>query len=277
MISIYERAHEIQKATGWSQERISAETGLAPSTISRIFRRVGYVGNDTSYQLIVQLHEAVVKSPFPKEMERLFNRYNYWREKYTKREFAEQVEVLEPLLKNHKSIGSPELVASRVCWLLGHIYFDRAFYLKIGNQVKLAEVAIGWYQQALEILSHHQDKRLVVQKYKLQQCLVSTKFNCYEPSNRAENEEIRQWLRKMNYLLLVETVVQEDTWNWMAARNGLIAASILKDLAKCSFFWEVMQKVEKNFVDLDFVPSNEVPAISRDPDLVWFFKQVGNL
>lgn len=118
MISIYERAHEIQKATGWSQERISAETGLARSTIGRIFRLAGYVGNDTSYQLIVQLHEEVVKSPFPKEMERLFNRYDYWRKKYTNKEFAEPVEVLEPLLKNHQSIGSRELVAGRVCWLL---------------------------------------------------------------------------------------------------------------------------------------------------------------
>jgi glutathione S-transferase len=232
------------------------------------------VGHDTSHQLIVQLHQEVVKSPFPEEMERLFNRYDYWREKYTKREFAEHLDVLEPLLKNHQSIDSYTLVACRVCWLLGHIYFDRAFYLKTGKKLKLAEIASEWYQQALAVLFHHKDRQLVVQEYKLQQCLVSTQFNCYKPGQRAENQAIQSWLKAINYIQLVESVIQEDSWNWVAARNGLVAASILKDFEKCLFFWQAMQHVNKQFADLAFVPSNDLPALNRDLDVVWFLKQL---
>jgi transcriptional regulator with XRE-family HTH domain len=273
MTPIFERVYEIKKATGWSQERIGAETGLALSTISRIFRVPGYSGNETSNKLIKQLHEQTVQSPFPAYMEQLFNHYEHWKEQYTKKEFANHLDILEPLLKNHKSIDSYELVAGRVCWLLGHIDYDRAFYLKNGHIVKAAESALAWYQKALEILDHHQDKRLIVQQYKIQQCIVSTKFNLCDPSNRADNEEIRRWFLEMNYIQIVEAVIKEDDWNWIAARNGLIAASILKDFGKCLFFWEAMKKVNKSFANFDFKPANELPAISQDSDLVWFVEQ----
>jgi len=273
MKTLFEYACEIKKATGWSQERIGAETGLALSTISRIFCVPGYTGNNTSSRLIKQLHEEIVKSPFPAYLEQLFNYYEYWKEQYPKKEFAAHLDILEPLLKHHQSINSYELDACRVCWLLGHINYDRAFYLKKDNILKSAEFTLNWYQKALDILVSHQDERLVVQQYKIQQCIVSTQFNLCKPNRRADNEEIRRWLLEMNYIQTVEAVIKEDDWNWIAARNGLIAASILKDFGKCLFFWEAMQKVNKNFADFDFKPANELPAISQDSDLVWFVEQ----
>jgi len=272
MISLFECAYEIKKTTGWSQERISAETGLALSTISRIFRVPGYAGNETSNRLIKQLHEEVVGSPFPIYMEQLFKKYEYWKEQYTKKEFSEHLDVLELLLKNHKSLDSYELVACRVCWLLGHIYYDRAFYLKKSNILQITETAMIWYQKALDILKHH--KGLTVQQYKLQQCIVSTKFNLYDPKDRLNNEEIRRCFIDMNYLHIVRAVIKEDYWNWIAARNGLVAASVLQDFENCVLFWNAMKKVNKNFADLDFKPANSLPAISQDSDLAWFVKRI---
>jgi len=272
MNSLFECAYEIKKTTGWSQERIGAETGLALSTISRIFRVPGYVGNETSHRLVKQLHDEVVKSPFPAYMEQLFNKYEYWKEQYTKKEFAEHLDILELLLKNHRAIDSYELVACRVCWLLGHIYYDRAFYLRNGNVLLVAESALTWYQKALDILNQH--KSLIVQQYKIQQCIVSTNFNLCDPQERANSETIRRCFVDMDYLQIVKMVIKEDSWNWMAARNGLVAASILQDLASCGLFWDVMQKVNKSFADLDFKPANELPAISRDSDLIWFVEQI---
>jgi hypothetical protein len=53
-----------------------------------------------------------------------------------------------------------------------------------------------------------------------------------------------------------------------------VAASILQDLEKCRFFWRAMQKVSKNFKNFEFVPSEWLPSIRQDSDLVWFVKQV---
>jgi len=272
MISLFECAYEIKKTTGWSQERISAETGLALSTISRIFRVPGYAGNETSNRLIKQLHEEIVSSPFPAYMEQLFKKYEYWKEQYTKKEFTEHLNILEPLLKNHKSIDSYELVACRVCWLLGHIYYDRAFYLKKNNVLQAAESALTWYQKALDILSHH--KKLIVQQYKIRQCIVSIEFNLCDPKVRLNSETICRCFVDMDYLHIVKTVIKEDYWNWIAARNGLVAASIMQDFESCLLFWDAMKKMNKNFSDLDFKPANELPAISQDSDLVWFVEQV---
>ena len=273
MISLYECVYEIKKATGWSQEQISIETGLALSTIGRIFRVPGYVGNDISNRLIKQLHQAVVNSPFPKEVEELFYYYDECRERYSKHEFAKQVETLKYLLKNHKLIDSNDLAASRICWLVGHIYFDQAFYLKKGNIFQYAQAALTWYQQALHILTAYEENGLTVPRYKLQQCIISTQFNCKDPMTRAHDEEIQCWLLELNYIQLVEQVVAEDSWNWEAARNGLVAASILTDWDKCWFFWEKMKIINKNFSQLNFAPIG-LPAIKKDPDLIWFVKQV---
>ena len=273
MISLYEYIYEIKKTTGWSQEQISIETGLALSTVGRIFRVPGYVGNDTSNRLIKKLHRTVVNSLFPKEIEELFYYYDECREHYFKNEFAKQVEVLKYLLKNHKLINSNELAAGRICWLVGHIYFDQAFYLKKNDIVKYAQSALTWYQKALNILTSYEESYLTVSKYKLQQCIISTQFNCKDPMTRANDKEIQCWLLEMNYIQLVENVVIEDSWNWEAARNGLVAASILKNWEKCQFFWDKMKNVNKNFSKLNFAPIG-LPAIKKDPDLAWFVKQV---
>ena len=143
--------------------------------------------------------------------------------------------------------------------------------------MKMAESALAWYQKALKVLDFHKDNGLTVQKYKIQQCLVSTQFNCCDPGRRAENEEIRRWFLEMDYLQLVESVVsvvKDDSWNWIVARNGLVAASILQNFEKCQLFWEVMQKVNKSFKNLDFVPSQGLLSIRQDSDLVWFVRQV---
>lgn len=273
MISLYECVHEIQKATGWSQGQISIETGLHLSTINRVFRLPIYRGNKTSKKLITQLHREVVTSPFPEYLEQLFYFYDVWKERWSKRDFTEYLDTLEPLLKQHNSLYTQELAACRVCWLIGHIYFDRAFYLK-RDTFKMVDSALDWYQEALKRLDYHLNNNLQVQKYKIQQCIVSIHFNCCKPKQRANNEDIRCWLLDMDYLKVVEKVIKEDPWNWIVARNGLIAASILRDLEKCWFFWKAMKKVNKRFADLDFVPSCDLPAIKEDVDLTWFVEQV---
>jgi len=274
MSFLYEYVHEIKKVTGWSQERISIETGLHLSTINRICRLPTHSGNETSKKLITQLHQEVVKSPFPEYIERLFNFYDDWKERLSKKDFSEYLNTLEPLLVNHKSLDTNELVACRACWLMGHIYFDRAFYLKRGEIAQKVESALKWYQQALAVLDSYTDTNLTIQKYKIQQCIVSTQFNTCEPRFRSESEEIRRWLLEMGYLALVEAVVKEDTWNWIAARNGLVAASLLRDFEKCWFFWTAMQSVTKNFANLDFVPATGWVSIREDSDLAWFVEQI---
>lgn len=269
MTSLYERVQEIKKATGWSQERIGMETGLALSTIGRIFRVPGYSGNETSHTLIRQLYEKVVRSPFSDYLERLFNRYDHWKAQYPKKEFSELLDILEVLLKNHKDLNMDSLDACRLRWLLGHIYFDRAFYLYKYEELRWAQLALEWYEKALEGLQKH-GSNLLVQQYKLQQCIVSTRFNLCEPGKRADNAEIRKWLASIDYLNLVETVLKEDNWNWMAARNGLVAASILQDAEKCQLFWQAMQAANQHFQDPAFEPEPEMPAVTQDPDLLWF-------
>lgn len=274
MISLYEHVCEIKKATGWTQEQISAETGLHLSTVSRIFRVPGYIGNETSHKLIKQLYKEVVKSPFPLYIEQWFDEYDASKYHCTKKEFSLYINKLEPLLLHHKALDSNELIACRVSWLLGHIYYDRAFYLKEQQVISAVEAALLWYQKALHVLSHHAENSLIVQRYKIQQCIVSTKFNCCDPKQRAESEEIRHWLSELGYLQLVETVVIEDSWNWGAARNGLVAASILQNWEKCLFFWEAMQKVNKHFANLDFIPSEWLPSMCQDFDLAWFVRRI---
>ncbi len=274
MLSLYEQACEIKKVTGWTQEQISEETGLHLSTVSRIFRMPDYMGNETSYKLIKQLHEETVSSPFPLYIEQLFNLYEDWKEHYTKKEFLRHLNILENLVKHHKELDSIELSACRLNWLLGHIEYDRTFYLKNKPIIQGAETALVWYKKSLNIINLHNNQNLLIQKYKIQQCIVSVKFNCCEQSHRSQSEEIRRWFLEMDYLQLVTEVIKEDSWNWMAARNGLVAASILEDFEKCLFFWNAMINVSKNFKNLNFTPSKNWVSLKEDSDLQWFINQL---
>ena len=78
----------------------------------------------------------------------------------------------------------------------------------------------------------------------------------------------------MDYLSIVASVIEEDFWNWSAARNGLIAASILQDEERCMFFWRAMQTAHHQFHDPYFRPMRELPAIAEEPDLEWFNEHV---
>ncbi|MEM7019816.1 MAG: hypothetical protein AAF512_21080 [Pseudomonadota bacterium] len=244
------------------------------STISRIFRVPGYAGNETSRTLLTQLHEKVVRPPFPAYLEKLFTRYDVWREKMTKKEFGEQLSTLEPLLRNHRALDAePSLETCRISWLLGHIYFHRAFYLK-RDPVNAEANALEWYQRALDTLDLLADENLLIQQYKVRQCIVSVQFNSCAPGSRSESAEIRRWLEGMDYLSVVTEVINEDSWNWSAARNGLIAASILQDAESCMLFWRAMQVAHHQFCDPYFQPMSDLPAIADEPDLIWFNENV---
>ena len=278
MNSIYEMAQQIKKVTGWSQERIARETNLGLRTVNRVFCEPHHNSTEVTKRLIIQLHKRVVASPFSKEIDWLFERYDMAKETLNKQDFSHEQDALEWLLKNHKLLDSQELIACRLCWLLGHIYYDRAFYLR-KNTIQSTLTAQQWYQRALDILkSHRQDNRLIVQEYKLQQCIVSTLFNSCEPGRR-DNEKIRQWLSEMDYISTVKIVIEAEPWNWVVARNGLIASAILKKAEECFFFWETMQTVDIRFQDIHFTPTKKKgywPSLARDPDLKWFIDLIHN-
>ena len=271
MVPLYEYVHEIQKATGWSQGRISIESGLHLSTVNRLFRLPVYNGNQTSKKLITQLHREVVPTPFPEYLEQLFHVYDILKERLSKREFMDYQNTVEALLKHQHSLTG--LAGCRIYWLLGHIEFDRAFYFKQAAGAR-AQQALYWYQQALALLDTYAQPSVQIYKYKLQQCIVSTQFNSYPPQQRADNEAIRHWLIALDYLEVVKIVIQEERWNWGAARNGLIAASILHDFEACWFFWQALNQVSQRFADLNFVPACDLPALSQDGDVTWFVEQI---
>lgn len=275
MSLLYECAHEIQKATGWSQERISAETGLGASTVSRMFRVPGYTSNEISYQLLLQLHEEVVKSPFPPYINHCFKQYQSHKKQNTTREFTDYLDFLEPLLENHKALDSHELIASGISWLLGNLCFDRAFYLRKGNLMEFSDSALLWYQKALNVLEYYnKNNRFITQKYQLQQYIVTTKFQRCKLNNCAYDEEICRWYLETDYLQTILTLIKEQPWQWRAARDGLIAAALLQDREQCRFFWQTMKKINKRFKNLDFVPAKDIQPISRDPKLAWFMAQI---
>jgi len=132
MMGLYERLHEIKKVTGWSQEKISTETGLNLSTISRIFRIPCYSVNETSVGLICQLHNRVVKSPFPEELEQLFKYYDDQKENLSQKEFSKHLWILESLLVNHKDINSVEVASEKIQALIINAQISE----KIASEIK---------------------------------------------------------------------------------------------------------------------------------------------
>lgn len=269
-MTLYEYLQEIKTATGWSQESLSAETGLGLSTISRIFRVPGYEPSVTTVTLIRRLHEEVVHQPFPSYLEDLIHLIDFHKERESRRDYEVFLNIQENLLVNNTLLEQADTPAAcRIAWILGHISFDRAFYLRTHVE-DAAATAKNWYEKALDILETVADETLNLHKYKLQQCIVAVKFNLLPPGERAKDAGFRQNLQDMKYLELVTAIAKEYPWHWMAIRNGLIAASLLEDKNACTFFWDALKNANKRFAEPDYSPGQHLPALNDDPDLAWF-------
>ena len=269
-MALYEYLQEIKATTGWSQERISAETGLGLSTINRILRVPGYEPSGTTATLIRRLHEELVQQPFPAYLENLIYLIDFNKEQSTRRDYEIFLEIIENLLSGHSVlVEAMTPAACRMAWIIGHIYFNRAFYLKIEPEENAA-TAQSWYEKALVILETLGDENLNVHRFKLQQCITAVKFNRLPSGERERNSEFRAWLKEMKYIEVAAGVVKEAPWYWQAARNGLLAASALQDTAACALFWDALKRSNKHFTDLNYAPDKEISSLAEDPDLTWF-------
>ena len=256
MTDAYIFLNQIKETTRLTQLGIAVETGLSLNTIKRALNRKSI--SASSYKLIKKFHKEVVTSPFPAEINRLHDLLDVMKRRLTRTEYAEYLEVdLEGRIKTHPSYGTGDLCDIRLDWLLGHIHFDRAEYLR-QNVIIEFDAARQHYQHAMNLLILNHES-LVIEIYKLQQCIVSLEVRKKGRKAIPNDPELYAWFREIRFVDHALVVLEAEPWNVAVARNGLRVASTLNMLEACLKLWKL---------------TGEDPDVLSEPDLHWFRQQI---
>jgi hypothetical protein len=256
MTDAYIFLNQIRETTGLTQLGIAVETGLSLNTIKRALNRKSI--SASSYKLIKALHKEVIASPFPAEINRLHELLDVMKKRLSRTEYAEYLEVdMEGRIKTHPSYGRGDLGDIRLDWLLGHVHFDRAEYLR-QNVILEFDTARRHYHRAMDllILNH---RSLVVEIYKLQQCIVSLEVRKKGGTAIPNDPQLHAWFREISFVDHALIVLEAEPWNVAVARNGLRVASTLKMWEACLSLWKL---------------TGEDTNVLSEPDLHWFRQQM---
>lgn len=281
MPNIYEDLRRLADKTGWKGGKIAIESGVGSPTVYRAMCDPSYEVSQTTAVLIQKVKDQYAPSPFPLYLELEIGDYNERRTTLSQNKFKDYNWAKEIIFEQTLSTEKDFLALCRKRWLLGHIAYDRAFYLKI-NVDKSANQTIARYQQAIDALqkaSNIEEDERKTQHLKLLQDVMAAKFMRVSAQDRKQDKELHQWLKESQCIEMAIAIVEREPWNWDFCRNGLIAASILQRRDDCCTLWEKLQKIgnlsnHNNFANLDYVPRKGVPSLKTDPDLQWFRQEI---
>jgi hypothetical protein len=89
-------------------------------------------------------------------------------------------------------------------------------------------------------------------------------------ATRTKDPEVVQWIQEHGLVEVAYACARREPYEWSAIRNGLVVASILRSMADCRAFHELLIAADSNFSDLDFVPMRGVKPLSQNTDLAFF-------
>lgn len=272
MSEIHIKLSEIKKSGAFSIASLSKETGLSTSTIKRILKYPTYQGSSYAKKLVNQLYKEIVVSPFPEDIDNVHSIMESTLKKLDKSEYLLLLDFLDDSLCRHEEYQQRSLGDSRIRWLLGHIAFDRANYLRL-RKADNNQIAASYYQDAYKILEEHDF--ILKNQYlcKIKWNMIAVRFNNLSTLERYSEKTIK-WLEDTKLIDNAEHLLTAEPWQYEIARNALVVCSLTKNRDKAHFFATKLQATFPDFFQPDFKPlPNFIPA-HDDQDLTWFIEFV---
>ena len=269
MSELYLKASEIREQSKLTISEFSLETGLSESTVKRILKDPCYKGSALAGKLINELYRIHIKSPFPPHIESLNNTLKYMLKRFSKSEYKEYGEpCLKMRLELDPDFGTRSLADARINWLLGHLSFERANYLKHRRQDNFLS-ALTHYHNAYSILQAKKDPNLSKYLCQIKMTSIAASFNMLDQEGR-HSAETREMLTTLGFVSDAQGLLIQQPWQYVIARNALVVCSLLRDLPRAKIFAAHITKLSPKFFEPGFRWSPEYLPASIDPDLKWF-------
>jgi transcriptional regulator with XRE-family HTH domain len=267
-----------------TQLQMAEESGLSLSVIEKIAR--GAEVSQRSATGFIAFAEKVLgrermesdaatiwSKPFA-----AFRKEYLWFDQQTDRIFFRWLDTFErlvELLVKGNSLDKGGMDEICAMWLLAWAAHDRAFRgRKPGeHHEEFRQSALSRYERAIGltadlVASNGQRYVYVLQNLRVSQ--LATFFNAEPVATRRDDPRVVAWFSDQKIIEAVLEVARVRPHEWTLLRNGLVAASILKDAERCQLFFKLLTAADPRFHDLFFRPNGSTQTLADDPDLEFF-------
>ncbi len=285
MPSLFCKVHRLKARKGWTWDHflyrieLLAPGGMDEKTLYALYRYPHRKATRHVTHILEKLHEQCFPSPFPDDVEALMRVYNNLQA--CRRHGSREGDIADLACFLQGQLQQPDgggfLRTARLNWLLANIHFDRLSALRDHGRheslVSAQQLAIDHYRQALDLIISHQQRQNLpwvseFNGYKLRQNILACHLNVLAPGQRYNDPEVLAYVERSYFLQNSKSVLNQEPWLWMVARNGLRFASLMKKTDDCRWFFIALVKASRFFADLDYRPPN-YPAIADSEEFAW--------
>ncbi len=253
----------------------SENNRVARNTLRSLQNLPHYKPGKNLVAAITHLHDRYFPSPYPQGVNALMNVCRgLMREK--NEEAARQLAALQNHIKEQLTLAQhPDLLACRLYWALGNI---QQFHMRQARLKKAKHEEIEKHQtQAIQCYKHAitfiESKAMPLEHYKLQHNIFVCYVNAIKEELRNDDKQLIEQLGSLYYADAAKSVLQQESFQWDTARNGLLYASLTKNRQAVAFFFEALIMANKVFLDLDYRPL-ACDSLLKDPSIKWALREV---
>ena len=266
----YTYARELAQLDRWNVTRVILETKAKRATYYRLMKDAASRPNSQNEisMKILKLHRQNVPSPLG-DLQMVADQVHLLQQSLPTEDYEGFLQSQLELVKFKMSDGVETIDDAVLCYLYGLIGYQLRFGVRSGaSKVPSVFMIAAMYKAAHDRLAE-EDGHYHLLALKAAMTSLVIDFMSRPVESRSTDDGIRQKILDQNFFEAAEKILQLEEWCWKAARNALVAASVMQDMEKCQYFWGLLKKAHPGFEDIDYGP-NGLPTIREDSDLWWF-------
>ena len=273
----YTLIRELSQQDNWNLERVIFEIDAKRGTFfNKIMKDVSSMPNknDEISLRVLKLHRKCFPSPLD-SYQSIADEIHLHQGILSGYEYEESLLNKLKLVSSLKELELSKSDSGQLHYLHGLIGYQLTFICKSTNiNAPSIEETVFEYKKAHEnLITCNDSYRIIALKCAMTSVVID--FMIRPKEDRIKSAEVADLIRSTHFLDNAKEILNAEKCCWKAARNGLVASSILNDKKSCIYFWKALVRAHKQFADLNYGP-NGLPSINEDSDLVWFRANVIN-
>jgi hypothetical protein len=267
---------ELQDKKNWNVQQFTKETRVPRASYYRLISDPVTTPKleNTNAKLILKCHRKNIESPWKNEFQICIDNIHYFEQILSKSDYERYLKEKKCFIKNSKYKDKNGIEGSAIEHIEGLIGYQLRFVLKLNdnNTPKPEEISAS-YKSSMDKLIGESEEDVYLLKHILNLSSLAIYFMSLDKKTRSHSNDVRKKLIDEGFIGSAKEIIKLEEWNWKAARNGLIVASVLQYKEDCEHFWTALKNSHQNFVDPSYTPSG-LPSILNDPDAWWFVESI---
>lgn len=276
--STYVLKEAIKAHTGWTDVELGVEADLCKTSLHNLSKKPDIQPNTKAGRALSGIYYREVDCPYTDDVLDILATMEGFRERLSKGDFLSYIRNIRSITERFLSAKNCFYHDAAGFWyILANTGFHLRFYLKQTGAPSSDDIKTD-FEKARDNAYKALEKDKIISKkesilktaaHKCNVMVFATTFMTEDVATRSTSEKIIKELKETTFLASCKAIIEAEPWNWMAARNGLVGASILRKTDMSKHFFTAFKNSHKIFIDLDYTPAG-MPSINDDPDLEWF-------